>query len=212
MEQSRLTLWATRLAWGLLALDLAPIFIVPANANFGSRILMYAYAAWLIATLFAATIWLMITHRRFFRSWLGWSIPVILLLFSNLVVQGVLPINQPNLFFFFSLLAMVSLWLVVVASGILLWHRDVGFGMIGWGLALFVWLAYFAWRFQGNLIELWFFSMGQPGATSPLWWFGPIVWILLWNFIIGMISFVGHTLRIFAKELAKPQPGLTGTK
>ena len=198
MKNSFLKLWLTRIAWGVLAVDLVIVPAALSNTRLGSQAVMLLFAAWLFLSLLGATVWLMAVYRNFFRSWLGWSIPVILFLFGNMVVQGVLPIKQPNVLFFFSVLAMAGLWLIPVATGILLWYRDVGLSMIGWGLAIFVWLAYFAWRIQGNLFELMFSNMSHTDAASPVWWLGPLVWVTGIRVKLSGLNLSQHSQRIYS--------------
>lgn len=200
MKRTGLILWLTRLALGLLTFDLLLIFVVPVDTNFDSLLLLVAYTAWLIFTLVIASMWLMIRYRAFFRTWLGWVVPLILLILSSLVVQGVLPIRHPNFSLFFSMLFVVSVCSLGVATAILLWYRDVGLGLIAWGLVILVWVLLLGWRFQGNLIELSFFNLIHPDEPPPLWWFNPLMCILGWIIPLGVISFLGHTLRLIVCE------------
>lgn len=200
MTGSNLKVWLTRLAWGLLVFDIFLIFVVPADTNFNSLLLLIVYAAWLIFTLIVVSTWLVIRYRIFFRTWLGWISPLISLIVSSLVVQGVLSIPYPNLSFFVSMLFIVSAWSFGVATLVLLWYRDVGLGLIAWGSAIVVWLMLFAWRFQGNLLELWLSSLNYPNEPSPLWWFNPLTCILGWIIPLGILSFLGHTIRVLIRE------------
>jgi len=64
-----------------------------------------------------------------------------------------------------------------------------------------VWVLALAWRFQGNLMELWLFSLNYPDSTNPLWWFNPLICFLWWVLPLGIISFAGHTISILVKEM-----------
>ncbi len=200
MRKATLTLWLTRLAWGLLIFDVLLIFVVPADTHFGSLLLMIAYAAWLILTLVITSVWLMIRYRAFFRTWPGWAVPLITLILSSLVIQGILPVSHPNFSLFFSMLFVVSVCSAGVATAILLWYRDVGLGLIAWGLVILVWMLLFSWRFQGNLIELFFSSLIHPDKPSPLWWWNSLVCVCGWIIPLSVISFLGHTLRLILRE------------
>ncbi|MBU0512033.1 MAG: hypothetical protein KJ638_10100 [Chloroflexi bacterium] len=200
MNKSCLLFWLTRLSWGLLVLDLVSIFLVPADTDFGSLALMLVYAGWLILTLVGATTWLMVAYRGFFQTWHGWTLPVSVLVLNNLVSAGVFPISNPNLAFFFTLLNIVSAWAVGVATVILLWYRDAGLRLVALVFVIFVWTTFLAWHFQGNLIEILFLSVNRPNEPSPLWWLNPLFCIFWWVIPLGLISFVGHTLRILAEE------------
>jgi len=190
----------TWIAWGLLFVDSGLIFLIPADANFGRLVWLIAYLAWLIVTLLAATTWLIIYHRRLFRLWPGWLMTVALLLFSSSVAQDVLPIHYPNLSLFFSLLFIISVWDFGIATAILLWYRDVGLGLIGWGGVVFIWAVLLSWRFQGNWVELWIDALNNLESSSPLWWLNTFLCVLGWIIPLGIVSFIGHTLRLFIRE------------
>jgi hypothetical protein len=201
VKKSSLTLWITRLAWGLLSFDLLLIFIVPTDTNiFDSLLLMIAYAGWLILTSIIASTWLIIRYRAFFHTWPGWAVPLILLILSSLVVQNVLFVSHSNLSLFFAMLFLTSVWSVGVATAILLWYRDIGLGLMAWGLAIFIWVVLLTWRFQGNSIELVLSSLNHPNEPSPLWWFNPLICIFGWIIPLGIVSFLGHTLRLIIRE------------
>lgn len=200
MKKSNLGLWLTRIAGGLIILDLLLIFVVPAGITFGSLLLVIVYAAWLVFTLIIASLWLTIRYRGFFRTWPGWAIPLVLLVFSSMVVQGVLPVTHPNFSLFFAMLFVVSICSVGIATAILALYRDVGLGLVAWGLVILIWALLLSWRFQGNLIELSVYSLIHPGEPPPLWWFNQLMCILGCVFPLGVISFVGHTLRLILRE------------
>jgi hypothetical protein len=201
VRRSGLSLWMTRLAWGLLLLDLLLILIVPADASFDNLLLLIAYTLWLILSLIAIATWLIIRYRHFFRGWLGWSTPIIALVLSDMVFQGKLTVSDPNLSLFLTLLFVVSIWSVGVATAILLYYHDVGLGLMAGASAMTIWILLFAWRFQGNLIELVFLNLVHPDEPSPLWWFNPIMCIVGWIFPLGGISFLVHTGRLIMREL-----------
>lgn len=199
MNKKLLTLWLTRLAWGLLFFDLLLILVVPDDTSFGNLLLLIAYMIWLVLTLLVASTWLTIHYRAFFRTWVGWAIPLVLLAFSSLVVQGVLSIS--HLGFFFSMLFVVSFWCIGIATGILLWYRDVGLGLIAGGTILVVWVLLFVWRFQGNLIELFILSLNHPNESSPFWWFGLLACVFDCIAPLSILSFLVHTIRLIVREL-----------
>lgn len=200
MSRVSLKSWLTRLAWGLLALDILLIFVVPADANFSSLALLIIYSLWLIFSLLFISTWLIIRYRAFFRTWLGWAVLPVLLTTSSVVVQGVLPGLHPTLSLFFAMLFVTSVWSFGVATLILLLYRDVGLGLIAWGTAAVVWLFLLAWRFQGNLLELWFLSLNNPNGPSPLWWFNPLMCIFGWIIPLGIAGFLWHTIRLLIHE------------
>ena len=126
--------------------------------------------------------------------------PIAALVLSNTVFQGVLPIRHPNLSFFFTLLFTVSAWSVGIATAILLYYRDVGPGLAAWGTVILVWVLLFAWRFQGNLIELSFLSVIHPDQLTPIWWFSPLLCVFGWIIPLSILGFLGHTLRLLLHE------------
>jgi hypothetical protein len=98
------------------------------------------------------------------------------------------------------MLFITSVWSVGVATAILLWYRDIGLGLIAWGLAIIIWVVLLTWRFQGNSIELVLSSLNHPNEPSPLWWFNPFMCIFGWIIPLGIISFLGHTCRLIIRE------------
>jgi hypothetical protein len=200
MKESALASWLTRAIWGLLILDLLLILVVPAEMSFNSLLLLVAYAVWLILSLIAISTWLIVRYRTLFRTWPGWAVPVVVLLLSSLVFYGVLPVRHPNISLLFSLLLIVSGWSVGVATAVLLWYRDVGLGLIGWGAVIVIWALLFGWRAQGNLIDLWFSSLSQPAESSPVWWPGPLLCSFGCVLPLGVVGFLGHTVRLIVQE------------
>lgn len=204
MKRMSLSLWGTRLAWTLLAFDLLLIFAVPADADLGSLVLLLAYAGWLLASLVLASAWLLIRYRKLFRAWWGWLIPVLCLFLSSMVSQNILSVGNPNLSFFFALLFIVSGCCVGVATAILLWYRDVSLSLMAWGTVIVMWALVFAWRFQGNLIELSLQSLAHPDEPSALWWFNSLLCLGGWIFPLGVVSFLAHTVRLILRNGSTP--------
>jgi hypothetical protein len=199
-KSTGLIIWLTRLAWGLGILDLLLILVVPADTSFNSLLLLIAYAVWLILSLIAASTWLIIRYRALFRTWLGWAMPLVALLFSSMVFYDILPVRHANISLIFSLLVIVSGWSIGVATAVLLWYRDVGLGLIGWGAVTMIWALLFGWRFQGNLVELWLSGLDQLAQPSPLWWFHPLLCSFGCIAPLGIIGFLGHTVRLIVQE------------
>lgn len=200
MKKSNFSLWLSRLAWGILCLDVLLIFAVPTDMS-NTLLLTIAYVGWLILSLITASTWLIVRYRCFFSCWLGWSIPIIVLVFSNMLSLGILRVRQSNLSLFFLLLTVVSGWSIGVATVVFLWHKDKGLRLMGWGSVMIIWVFLFAWRFQGNLFELWIFSLNNPNAVVPLWWVNPMMCVFGWIFPLGLIGFIAHTVRLIAIEL-----------
>lgn len=202
MNKSCLIAWLTRLAWGILVFDLLLVAVVPADSSFNSQLLLIAYAVWLILSLMATAAWLIIRYRAFFRTWLGWATPILALILSMMVFAGVLPVNHPNLSFFFSLLLLVSTVCIGVATAILLWYRDVSLKLIGWISVIYIWALVLGWRFQGNLITLYMSGLVYPNQSSQsLWWLNSLMCIVGWIVPLGIISCVGHTIKLVIREL-----------
>jgi len=191
-----------RFAWWMLIFDLGLIFIIPDDIDFfGSLALMLIYGSLLIISVLVATTWLMIAYRQIFRFWVGWTIPIILLAISSHVVTDAWPIDQPKLSLFFTILTVVSIWMIGLATALLLWYRDAGLGLIGWTLVIYVWTSALTWRFQGNFLELFLFSMNNPDFPDPLWWFRPLFCLTGWVVPLGLFGFIMHTIRVLSKEL-----------
>lgn len=201
MRKSGCTLWLNRFAWGIVLVDLMLILLVPAELSFGNMALLIAYAIWLILSPIVASTWLVVHYRSFFRKWLGWILSIIVLLFSNLVFQDIIPIQQPNIDLFFTLLFSVSCWIFGIATIVLLWYRDIGLGLIAWGSVIMVWILLFAWRFQGDLIELSIYNLAHLDEPAPLGWAYPFICIFGWIVPLGIFSFLGHTVCLIVHEL-----------
>ncbi len=199
-NKNSLIKFLTWLAWGLILFDLALIFLIPTEISSDSLLWPIAYLTWLVITLLMATTWLIIRHRRLFRSWLVWLMTIAISGFSSLVVQSILSVEQPNLSFFFSLLFIIGLWCSMVATAILVYYRDVGLSLIGWGSVVFIWALVVGWRFQGSLIELWVGTLNNPEAPSPLWWLNNLLCFVWWIVPLSIISFLGHTLKLIIHE------------
>ena len=201
----RCLLWVKRLCWAILLLDLILIFLVPTEIDADNMTLMIAYAVWLILTVFLATTWLMIFYRDFFQSWIGWIMPIIILIFSSLVSSGLFQIHNPRLSLFYILLTIASMWGVGVATIIFLWYQDYGLKLVSSALVIITWLGFFASYFQGNLFELLVANLNQLETPSPLWWLNPLFCVFWWIIPIGISSFIVHTFRIIANEMSQTQ-------
>ena len=200
MTRPGLKSWLTRLAWGLLAFNLILIFVVPTAITPENLLFVIVYLVWLMLTLVIATTCLIVRYQWIFRTWPGWTVFPAFLTLSSLVVQDILPVHHPNLAFAFSMLFITSAWGVGVATAVLLWHRDVGLGMIAWGLAILVWALLLSWRLQGSLIDMMVSKLIRPDEPSPLWWYNSSVCIFVWIIPLGIIGFLGHTIRLILQE------------
>jgi hypothetical protein len=168
--------------------------VIPYDAD-NLMLLLSVYACGILPMLGVAITWLMLIHRKFFSRWLGWSTPTALFLISSI------PVQPSTLSLLLNTLTFLSIWAIGVATFILLWYRDLGLKLFGWTLALSVWAFALAWRFQGNLIELWLQSLNNPTGWSPLWWLNPLGWMVWWVVPISLLSIVGHTVRFLWQEL-----------
>lgn len=202
MKDRKFSNWITRFAWLLLILDLLLIAFVPADLEWNNFLALILYSLWLVISLIVISTWFIICYRQFFRTWWGLLSVLLILIISSVFGQGVVSISQSNLALFFTLLFLVSCWAVGVVLAVLLWHRDVAMALIGWGSVIVVWILAFAWRYQGNLIQLAFSTLIQTDQPSPLWWFNPIMCIIGWVVPISIIGFLGHTIRLIANEFS----------
>jgi hypothetical protein len=198
MRRSRYTFWLTKVAWVIILVAIFLIFLVPANLNFDNIALFIIYASWIILSPILATTWLLIRYRSFFRTWLGWVMPIIALIFSSVVYQDIVSVHQPNLDFFFTMLSIISSWAIGVATIILLWYRDVGLDLVGWGAVIIVWVMVFAWCLQGNLMEIFILALEHTNdKPSPLL---SLICFIECIVPLGIIGFLGHTVRLIIQE------------
>jgi len=199
-QVSNISLWLTRIAWALIVFDL--FFIVAIAGIDYANALFYFAVIWicLIFILIAASTWLIIYYRAFFRTWFGWLLSFVVLFLSGLAVQVTSSIDSVSLACLSALMFLVSLWGIIPITIIYQWYSDVGLRLIAWGSIIVVWTFTLAWCFQGNLIEVFlrnFFSSAQP---LELWWLSPVICIMWWLIPVGVISFLGHTVRLIVQE------------
>lgn len=208
-KKNTLSVWLTRLAWGLIVLDvilsLIPTHIfIPGAMNAQTAVLLlFVIAIWIIGTLCAATTWLIIHYRAFFRTWIGWIIPFPVLILSGAIAQGALPVKFEVLRSLSSMLQLVSLWSIIPITVLRLWHKDVGLRMASWGSLLVIWGYFGAWRYKGNLIEGFLLSLSDPSQIQSFWWFSPLMCIFWWVIPISIVGFVGHTIRLLICEFKR---------
>ncbi|MCP4111356.1 MAG: hypothetical protein GY749_38475 [Desulfobacteraceae bacterium] len=200
-KNSNLILWLTRLSWGTIILNL--LFILIGPFLFGDLQLSDSFAAsipyWLIISSIVACTCLIIRYRTFFRTWAGWTTPILLLIICTPFVEKVIPVNNCSHSFFFIVLCKISICSVCLATAILLCYRDVGLELIAWGSAIFIWIMALGWYFQGNLIELHFVS------PSSLWWMMPFIYVAELIIPLGFISFTVHTIKLIIQEVKKSE-------
>lgn len=205
MRKLRYTFWLTRVAWGITLVDLLLIFFMPADLKFDNIKLFIIYSAWIILSPILASTWLIIRYRSFFRTWPGWITPIITFIFSTMVFQDIISVHQPNFNFFFTMLSIISSWAIGVATIVLLWYRDVGLGLVGWGAVIIVWVMVFAWRLQGNLMDIFILALEHPNDKPwPLWWLNPLICLIECIVPLGIIGFLGHTVRLIIREWDTP--------
>lgn len=200
MNRANIAVWLARLAWGVIVFDLILIFILPETFGPDAVVILVAISLWLVLSLWLATTGLMVYYRRIFYTWAGWALPVTGLIASNTLMAAGWPEANSRLSLLVTLTFATCTWGVGVATALLLWRRDAGLGMLGWMLAAFTWVAFFAWRIHGNLIEISFLSINNPNATWPLWWINPLFCLLGWSVPLGIASFCIHTVKIIARE------------
>lgn len=190
----------TRLAWGVLAFNILLILLIPGDA-FRSILLALGYAGWLLLSSVLVFTWLPFYYRAFFRRWSGWIISVVFVVIALFFTLNNTLSLPPQLSLFFSILVIPGLWLMLLATAILLWHRDAGLALLGWGSIIYIWSVFLAWRYQGNLLELWLQSLNHPDAPSPLWWLNTLFCLSSCIFPVAIVSLLGHTFRLVGREL-----------
>jgi hypothetical protein len=192
--------WLTKLAWIILLFNALLIFLVPGD-TFRSLLPVLLYLGWLLLSSTLVLTWLSYYHRTFFRRWRGWAISVVLVTVILFFTSSNILSLPSQLSLFFSVLIIPSLWLLFLASVILLWYRDVGLALLGWGSIIYVWSLFLSWRYQGNLLELWLYSLNYPDAPSPLWWLNTLFCLSACIFPVAIFSLLGHTVRLIIHEL-----------
>ena len=196
--------WITCLSWFILGLDLLLIFFGPTQFNRANLIPMLLYTLWLVLSPWVALTWLTLAYRRYFRSWLGWGTCILVFMLGNLVVADIIPITNPQVDLFITLLTLLSLWEIGVAMGLWLWYHDQGLRLLAGTSLTAIWTIFFALRFQGNLIELLLGPLLQPNTSASLWWLNPLLCVLGWGVILGSASFLFHSIRYLTQEFTRP--------
>ena len=193
--------WLTTLAWVVLLFDLILVLAIPADTSFDGLFPLITYTFWVLASPILASTWLVIRHREIFRTRPGWVMPIIVLILSNWGYVSIPSSDYPNLSLLAVLLFAVSGWIIGVATATLLWYRDAGLALVGWGSVVAIWAYLLAWRFQGNLVELTISALSRPNEPSPLWWNNSLMCVLGWILPLGFIGFLAHTVRLIVQEL-----------
>jgi hypothetical protein len=184
---------------GVLAVDLAFIGIAHKIKVSDMRQALH-YAAWFFGSLAVVSTWGILRYRTLFRTWRGWFTIILSMVLSSLIFQQVIANRSlpPPLPFAVLVLAVVSFWAVGPATGVLLWYKDRGLSFFAWGLVIVIWMLMLAWRFQGNLFQLFFAFAMQP---STPWWTLFFLCILGWIIPCGAIGFVGYTIELLIREI-----------
>jgi hypothetical protein len=201
MTRSENKKWGTRVAWGVLIFDALLVFTI-GSIRVPNLLVGVVVVGWMLLSPLAASTWLVIHYRAFFKTWRGWAAPLLLLAFSSWGASSGLSNRYATLSFLFIMLTIVSGWTVAITTALFLWYRDVGLRLIGWSSVIVIWTMVFASRSYGNLIELVFsYSYLTPSSQPrPLWWlYLPplfLFWILPW----GIVSFVRHTILLIRRE------------
>ncbi|MCP4349447.1 MAG: hypothetical protein GY795_28535 [Desulfobacterales bacterium] len=68
--------------------------------------------------------------------------PILSLIVSTSVVEKAIPVSNSSLSLslFFTVLSIVSIWSVGLATAIFLWYRDAGLELIAGGSVMFIWI------------------------------------------------------------------------
>jgi hypothetical protein len=87
---------------------------------------------------------------------------------------------------------------------IYIWRSDIGLSLAGWTSVACLGALLIAWRLQGNLLSFWLNNLNDPNTKTALWWFQPILCVVVWVVPLGVIGFIGHTFRLIWKEIQAP--------
>lgn len=201
MKTSLLIQWLTYAVWGIMSFDLLLVFIIPVEIDANNWEWIIVFIAWEFLSLWFSVTWLIIFYRSFFSSFLGWMTPVVCLVSTNFWVGGGSPIQNARVDMLISLAFVTSIWAVGVTTALYLWHHDHGIQLCGIFLLLFMWTLVFLYRAHGNLMETMLLNIIRSDVPSPLGWLNPFFCILGWLIPLGIVSFLIHTIRLFASEL-----------
>ena len=202
MNSKTVSLWVTKASWFLISFAFVLLFVIPTSVNDDSFELWFIFTCGLLVIIIICVIWLMTVFRSVFHSWIGVLGWLVLYVFSDMVVNGLIPIQNPRITFIFTLLSIISAVSVGVAMCIWLCYRDVGLQIVLIMMAAYIWVMLTAWLVHGNLIELMLDKLFVT-ETSPIWWLNSFFCIFSWSILIGTASFALHALRVLVKELTQ---------
>jgi hypothetical protein len=192
---------ATTWLWGIVAFDIALIFVLAGwritPADIGWALVM---VVWLLLSVGGTAVGLTICYRRHFARWWAWLLLSVLWLGGALVVQGFVHIPQAGLSLLSTMVFLFSWLALFVALCIRLYQGDFGIALIGWTTVICVWSAVLMWRAYGDLIEAMFQAMERPGQASPIGLLNLLFSSACCLIPIALLSFTWHTCVLLWRE------------
>ncbi|MHC1732917.1 MAG: hypothetical protein AB9888_12940 [Bacteroidales bacterium] len=201
MKTSSLIKWGDRLSWAVLMANLLLILAIPTESSESDLLFLLMILICFFGGAIGAITWLVIRHNFYFRTFKGLSSIFVCFLLSSLFTSSsILPPANERLSLLSNLSYILLGWGFGLSSAVFLIFHDIGIRIIAITTVVFVWGAFFAWKIQGNLIELLVNALTQTGQVTPLWWLSPSMCILGWLLPLSVISFFAHSVRIFAEK------------
>ena len=198
-QRFRLAHW---LLWGILALDIALIFLI------GDKSLntIWVLAIWLFLSLGIVTTLLPILHRQHLAKTKVWLVLLSLFLLGGLVVFGPLTITHSGFSALGAMLFIFDGWAMLVGLLIVLYEHDIGIKLIAWLTITVIWASVLLWRLQGNLVEAMFHSLQTGEPVAAISWLNVLLTTAFCLVPLALISFAWHTLILLKREVTGEAP------
>ena len=190
----------TKFTWWFLLLNFLLILFFP-SITFRSWGPVLTYLGWLLLSTFLVITYLIITYRTFFHAWSSWALSVGFVILTFLFNFGIKP-GQPHIALFFSMTLLPSLWILFLATVILLSQNNAGAPLFGWVSILCIWAFFLFWHYRGNFIPIWLHDLTHITEPSSLWWLyslfcqsSCIIPVALLSFLVQLIRLIKYELR-----------------
>ena len=196
MKRHTVTQWLTRAAWIIFVFDWMLVLVADFLPIQGWGVVIYG--VWLLLSMPSVSLWLVWQTRAYFPTRLSLLISIALLYIGSAFVFGY-RLNQPTLSFILTLIFWNSIIVTGLTMALFLWKHDFSIQFIGLLSLLLLWGTFFVGRSQGTVLQL-FICNNALGKPCDYWFLAPLLCLLNWAFLLGIISFVRHTIYLLQNE------------
>lgn len=191
-KKLNLILWVVIFVCAVCVVALSYVPVQPEN----ELLSLLFYMCGLLPIFGFSVLGLVLLNQNFFSTWLGWSIPVL-----GIVIGGI-PFDNSILGLWAITLFLISNFALAGSTFVFFKRHNYGLSLqvIGWLMIVYIWALVFAWRFQGNLIDLWTLSLLSQDSNLSLWWLNSLCCISMWIIPFGIAFFLYHSILLIHKE------------